>query len=170
MHVGDEFFLTLIHARGGNDFIKQSTITYDNWEDVKKEANSIKNKIDRIKIEYEHLSKQEYDNAKREVDQLTTTMNNLRKNPKTYYEITNYDVNRAFNSGAFFWRKFPSHPILREIYKYYNRDGTLFIPRGRYGGKTRKRLLKKGVSKSRKSKTIKSKTRKPRKTQYKRKL
>ena len=170
MHVGDEFFLTLIHAREGNDFIKQSTITYDNWEDVKKEANAIKNEIDRIKIEYQHMSEQEYNNAKREVDQLTTKMNNLRKNPKTYYEITNYDVNRAFNSGAFFWRKFP--PILRDISKYYNRDGTLFIPRGRYGGKTRRRLLKKDASKSRKSKTIKSKTIKSkiRKTQYKRKI
>lgn len=176
MHVGDEFFLTLIQARDGQDFIKHATITYDNWEDVNKEANSLKNRIDKIKRDYEHLSKHEYENAKREVERLTTHMNNLRKNPKTYYEVSQYDIDRAFNSGAFFWRKFA--PRIRDIYRYYNRNGELInhhresqrrhepyknVSNSRhYGGKRRKTIkrLRKHKCKTKKyRKTISKKQR-----------
>lgn len=152
MHVGDEFFLTLLHARDGYDYIKQFTITYDNWEDVNAEVRSIKDKIDRIKRDYDHMSSDEYQRTKREVDRLTGIMNDIRKNPKTYHEITYYDVERAFYSGAFFWRKFA--PGIRDIYRFYRSNGSLIKPERRRGGYKNKKKTRKGL-KNKKNKTMK---------------
>jgi hypothetical protein len=157
MHVGDEFFLTLLHAHPGYDYIKQYTITYDNWEDVNAEVRFIKDKIDRIKRDYDHMLRDEYERAKHEVDRLTGIMNDIRKNPKTYRDITPYDIERAFYSGAFFWRKFA--PGIRDIYRFY-KSGSLIKHERRRGGyknkkKTRKEL--RGI-KNKKNKTKKLQT------------
>lgn len=166
MHVGDEFFLTLIHARNGVDFMEQDTITYDNWEDVNIEVNNIKTTINQIKSDNKRLNGKDYEGPNLEVERLYKIMDDIRKNPKTYYSVTPYDIERAFRSGAYFWRKFP--PGNPEINRYYRSDGSLINPRDnhndnshntklkktkRYGGKVRKT---KGASK-----TIRSKKRQP---------
>jgi hypothetical protein len=45
MHVGDEFFLSLLYPL--NNY-KNREITFDNWDLVKKKVNSLKNKINRL--------------------------------------------------------------------------------------------------------------------------
>jgi hypothetical protein len=46
-------------------------------------------------------------------------MNDIRKNPKTYTEITTKDIDTVFNSKAFFWRKFPATLSLESYYDSY---------------------------------------------------
>ena len=152
MHVGDEFFLTLINAKPDVDFILNKTITYDNWEDVQKEVNELKKKIYKLKDERKSSNNEK-------ILELETKMNDIRKNPKTYHEITPEDINTVLSSGAFFWRKIPANLLLTD---YYNIYGTLIKPikRGvsRIKQITRKKepIRKKGGTRKYKSKKYKT--------------
>jgi hypothetical protein len=54
MHVGDEFFLTLLNAKPKQDYMLDKTITYDNWEDVQVEVNKLKKQIYELKTKIEY--------------------------------------------------------------------------------------------------------------------
>ena len=152
MHVGDEFFLTLLNARPNNDYILDKTITYDNWEDVQTEVNILKNKIRELKQEINYTKNKSLENK---IYELEDKMDNIRKNPKTYHEIKLKDIDTVFRSGSFFWRKFPANLSLEPYYDLY---GALRYPRKKGGSKKRKYKIKK--YKTRKYKTRKYKTRK----------
>lgn len=126
MHVGDEFFLTLLNAQDGYDFIEETIVTYDNWEDVHKEVAQLKKQIDGLKR----------DHQTKEVEQLTATMNNLRKNPKTYQHMEKKDVDRAMATGSFFWRKFPRN--VSGLEAFYNPANGALLKGAKKGGKSRK--------------------------------
>jgi hypothetical protein len=98
MHVGDEFFLTLLHPVPGQDFVKDFEMTYDNWEDVQKQVSMINDQIKQEK------------NADR-IRRKTAIRDNLRRNPITYTSITAEDLQRASTKESFFWRKFTTGPL-----------------------------------------------------------
>jgi hypothetical protein len=98
MHVGDEFFLTLLHPVPGQDFVKDFEMTYDNWEDVQKQVSMINDQIKQEK------------NADR-IRRKTAIRDNLRRNPITYTSITAEDLQRASRKESFFWRKFTTGPL-----------------------------------------------------------
>ena len=97
MHVGDEFFLTLIHPTPGQDFIKDFEITYDNWEDVTRQASQMTEQL-------KHMNPE---------DKMRTIAirDHMRRNPITYTSITTEDIRRAVQRESFFWRKFTKDPL-----------------------------------------------------------
>ena len=99
MHVGDEFFLTLIHPSPGQDFVKDFEMTYDNWEDVQKQVYVLNDQIKQCK-----------QNDPR-VRCKIAVRDNLRRNPITYTSISTEDITRAMNRESFFWRKFTADPL-----------------------------------------------------------
>ena len=115
MHVGDEFFLTLLQPFVNHDFIVDSEITYDNWEYVAEQRAEINAEI---KSKYEmlelliattattlHLNQTQQ--IRLQIKELQKHRDDINKNPKTYYHVTPEDVEQALDTGAFFWRKFP---------------------------------------------------------------
>ena len=120
MHVGDEFFMTLLNAKPNQDYILDKTITYDNWEDVQAEVDKLKSEIKKIGNTNNEIKKK-----------LEDKMNDIRKNPKTYTQITKKDIDNVFSSGAFFWRKFPANLSLET---YYDSYGALKYPSTKKGG------------------------------------
>jgi len=98
MHVGDEFFLTLLHPVPGQDFVKDFEMTYDNWEDVQKQVAQLNDQIKQEK------------NPDR-IRRKTAIRDNLRRNPITYTSMTAEDLQRATQRESFFWRKFTTGPL-----------------------------------------------------------
>jgi hypothetical protein len=114
MHVGDEFFLTMIHPTPGADFMKDFEITYDNWEDIKKQTNQLRNEIKTIYNKYSegHLMSKENQDT---IEHKRALRADIAKNPKTYTTIIQEDINKALKKESFFWRKFTTAPLSTEI-------------------------------------------------------
>jgi len=104
MHVGDEFFLTLLHLKPDVDFVRDFEITYDNWDTHEKykqlteEINKLKQQGDSFLIEDKIRIKK----ALRKV---------AANNPRTYTTIGIKELEEALNKESFFWRKFPEGPL-----------------------------------------------------------
>lgn len=102
MHVGDEFFLTLIHLKPGIDHVKDFEITYDNWEDVNHQASLLNDEIKKL---YNKPNTTDMIRRKKII------RDRIRSNPITYTSITTEDLRRALNKESFFWRKFTPDPL-----------------------------------------------------------
>ncbi len=114
MHVGDEFFLTMIHPEPGKDFMRDFEITYDNWEDIKTKTNQLKSEIKSIYNKYSNgqpMSKQNQDT----IEEKRAMRADIAKNPKTYTSITQEDIETASKKESFFWRKFTTAPLPPEV-------------------------------------------------------
>lgn len=149
MHVGDEFFMTLLNAKPNQDYILNKTITYDNWEDVQEQVDELKSQIRNLGT---GDSETKY--------KLEDKMNDIRKNPKTYNQITKKDIDTVFSSGAFFWRKFPESLSLGP---YYDSYGALKYSTKKGGNKECKSKKSKKIYKNKTKKVekyIKNKTKK----------
>ena len=85
MHVGDEFFLTLLNVKKDVDFVKDFEITYDNWEfiDIQKAYLN-----DEIKKMYE-LGEKEGDNEKYRmcIVELKELRDKISANPYSYKTV-----------------------------------------------------------------------------------
>jgi hypothetical protein len=114
MHVGDEFFLSLLHPY---DNVVDFEITYDNWDYVKEIVLDINNKI---KLLYEDTEKNNNNNIK-EIKLLQTERDNIRKNPKSYLIVSEKDILelRHKNIKSFFWRKFPKNSNIEQLYDVF---------------------------------------------------
>ena len=64
MHVGDEFFLSLLQPR---DYVEDTLITYDNWTDVQTEVSQIKQHIAAIMNEAEKKEIRKINNQIRKI-------------------------------------------------------------------------------------------------------
>jgi hypothetical protein len=109
--VGDEFFLSVLDL---SKYVKVMAITYDNWEDIDKEVVRLKQIVKSLTAELPYSNKQ--DEIIFDINQINKHIDNIRKNPLTYTEITNAYIQRAKNSGSFFWRKFPKSLDASEFY------------------------------------------------------
>jgi len=104
MHVGDEFFLTLLQPVSGRDFIVNYEITYDDWKYVDKQKHEINVKIKHL---YETSGKSS------DIKALQTHRNDIGKNPRTFTTYSQVEADIAKATGAFFWRKFNQLPLPR---------------------------------------------------------
>lgn len=114
MHVGDEFFLTMLKATPNYDFFKDYEITYDDWDYIINERQQLNLEIKKM---YELIDSQKYsDNINKiivnEIENKKIFRDNISKNPKTYNVVTIDDYHKALKSGAYFWRKFPKTVII----------------------------------------------------------
>jgi hypothetical protein len=117
MHVGDEFFLSLIPNCKNDKFIINYVITYDNWNYVTKKRQKYNNKIKSL---YEKIEKIK-DNTKikklkDEIEQLQIIRDDFSRNPKSYTKVVNNDINDVKHINSFFWRKFPKESNIEEFY------------------------------------------------------
>jgi hypothetical protein len=143
MHVGDEFFLTLLHPKPNVDFIRDFEITYDNWEKVNEQKNIINAEIKDL---YE-LIEQSPDNGREEytqcIEDIKQIKNKLISNPYSYVKVTQQIVEDALKKESFFWRKFPENS---NVVKYFYKVTSGAISRVRKvkeNKKTRKNIVKK---------------------------
>jgi len=125
MHVGDEFFLSVLYPLKN---VRDFAVTYDDWDYVHKKKAEIRAKINNLK-------KMPSQNAQSEIDKLWAQFDNIAKNPKT---ITNVkpDLQQILKCDSYFYRKFSIESDIgnywKEIIKYHelhpqsknkNRDG-----------------------------------------------
>ena len=101
MHVGDEFFLSLLHPF---QYVTNFLITYDNWDDIGKEVSKINQDIKKIYDQIEQGDGDENDKLLEKID-LLKKIKMILKNPKTYIKINNYDINQVLNMESFFLEK-----------------------------------------------------------------
>jgi len=112
MHVGDEFFLSLLNPKENVDYMKNFEITYDNWEDTDEKVKKVKEEIYKLKesgdTSFETMDKLRIKEALRD---------DYGRNPKTYLTISPKELETAVQKESFFWRKFPSGnlPWISEI-------------------------------------------------------
>lgn len=105
MHVGDEFFLTLIHPEKGKDFIEDFEITYDNWEGTKKKTGQLSDDIKTLK------SKHPNEFNENTIRRKKIMKDDIGGNPITYSSITTDEIQKATKKESFFWRKFLPGPL-----------------------------------------------------------
>ena len=100
MHVGDEFFLSLILPMKN---VENRAITFDNWDAVQREIKKINDKMKKI---YNTVPESPARDNK-----LSTLREHKRKiaaNPKSYIKVSKSDIREATSTGCYFWRKFPT--------------------------------------------------------------
>jgi len=185
MHVGDEFFLTLLNPFRNKGFIIDFEITYDDWEWVLERKIFLTNKIaelEREDDEDEELEKQvkkikqtvtdkkeqrikvrefkeqyKKDKASKLEEYKTDLIVNSGANPRTYLTVTREDLRYALRKESFFWRKFP---IVCNVIEFYTENGTPVLKKeakeGK-GGSMSKIKTKKNRNKKYRSKTNKNK-------------
>ena len=105
MHVGDEFFLSLLKARDKVDYMKDFEITYDNWEDTQKKRGVLSDEI----YQLEQMDKSFLTGNRLRIKE--SLRDDVGRNPKTYFSISVQELEAALNKESFFWRKFPAGPL-----------------------------------------------------------
>lgn len=104
MHVGDEFFLSLISE---SDYIKDFSITFDNWDAINKQIEEINKNIKLLYEKIESKTEKNIIDIKNKIKELQDKKNKISPNPKSYNIVNMDDIIEARKTGAFFWRKFP---------------------------------------------------------------
>jgi hypothetical protein len=110
MHVGDEFFLTVLYPlKNYKDF----EVTYDDWDYKKKLGKEIKDKIRELYIIQEKNPK---------IDKSTNILkykkefNNISANPKSIINVEE-DLEKIKKCSSFFYRKFPKDSNIEKYWK-----------------------------------------------------
>jgi hypothetical protein len=109
MHVGDEFFLSVLNPIKN---VKNFAVVYDDWDYIHKKQIEIKNKIKSL---YEIQEKNNIDMSK-EINIQKKLYNNISKNPKTINNVKE-DLNKIKKCNSYFYRKFSKNS---NIEKYWN--------------------------------------------------
>ena len=105
MHVGDEFFLSMIKARDKVDYMNDFEITYDNWEDTQKKRGVLSDEVYQLQqMEPTFLTGNR-------IRIKSALRDDVGRNPKTYYSISIQELDTALHKESFFWRKFPVGPL-----------------------------------------------------------
>jgi len=112
MHVGDEFFLTVLNPlKNYKDF----AVTYDDWDYIK---TLIKDVINKIREKYEEQEKY-HKNLKKNIENLKKEKMRLfeiSKNPKTIIEVKD-DLEKIKKCDSFFYRKFSKDSDIEKYWK-----------------------------------------------------
>lgn len=137
MHVGDEFFLTVISPLDKDSYINFA-VTFDDWDYVHEEIvkinslikkayddiekyekldNKVKNKI---YIDYSHNKKhkkikKEIIILQTQIEELKTLKQTIAKNPKTIIDAKP-DLNNIENTDSYFYRKFAKNSNIDEYW------------------------------------------------------
>lgn len=181
MHVGDEFFLTLLKPISGRNYIIDFEMTYDDWDWVRQRKIYLTNKISELQLEEDDTIlenevskiKQRIKNKEEQKEKVREFKKNYKKektdklaeyeaelllnsgaNPRSYNTVTREDILQALRRESFFWRKFP---LTSNVAEYYTENGTPTIGERKGGKRLTKRTKrhKKIKRKNNKSKTIK---------------
>jgi len=116
MHVGDEFFLSLLYPFNNIDDL---AITYDNWQYIHNKVDKINKEISLLydKIRQNKPNNKELKNKMVSLKKLKET---ISKNPKSYNDVTLEDIKEAQNTNSYFWRKFPKNSNIIKYKTHFN--------------------------------------------------
>ena len=115
MHVGDEFFLSLLYPF---QYIKNQAITYDNWDAVQKQIEKINMKIKTLYEKMENNTNTNLNsNIELKIKELKNEKYRISANPYSYHKVYKKNVQEVLKSDYYFWRKFPTDS---NIMDYYN--------------------------------------------------
>lgn len=109
MHVGDEFFLSVLQPLTN---YKDFDVTFDDWDYTIKKGKEIKNKK-RLLYEKEELN---HINRSVERDLLQEEYNKIRGNPKTIIDVTD-DLDKIKKCKSYFYRKFSKDSNIEKYWK-----------------------------------------------------
>lgn len=118
MHVGDEFFLSIIAPLNKNEYF-DFEVTYDDW-------NYVKNKIKKINkliiwaytlIENKKTSSKEKDKCVIQIKELKSLKEITAGHPKTIIKVKE-DLNNINSVESYFYRKFSKNSDINEYWDY----------------------------------------------------
>lgn len=111
MHVGDEFFLSIISPMHNT---KSLAVVFDDWDYIEIKKKGIKNGIRSLYEKQENDSSLDCSYA---ISTLRQHYDEIAKSPKTIYQVSQSDLNSIKNTQSFFYRKFAkTSDIERYIY------------------------------------------------------
>ena len=112
MHVGDEFFLTVLNPiKNVRDF----AVIYDDWDYINKQKTNVLNKIKKLYEEQEKTGKNlmvQITELKKEKERLYE----LSKNPKTIINVEE-DLEKIKDCESYFYRKFAKNSNIEKYWK-----------------------------------------------------
>lgn len=134
MHVGDEFFLTVISPLNKENYVNFA-VTFDDWDYVNEEISKINSlikqayeNIEELQHNNKHNNKnnnkhnKEYKKNKKEILKLKTQIEELgilkkdiAKNPKTIIDVKP-DLNNIKHTDSYFYRKFSKNSNIDEYW------------------------------------------------------
>jgi len=117
MHVGDEFFLTVICPLNENDYVNFA-VTHDDWDYVHEEVRKINELIKKAYDLIENVKTNTNDKSKYliQIDELKTLKQSIAKNPKTITNITEEDLENIERTDSYFYRKFSKTSDISEYF------------------------------------------------------
>lgn len=112
MHVGDEFFLSVLQPL---KHCKNFAVTYDDWDYVENIKREIKTKIRKLYEKQEKTRDKRIDYGQ-QIKTLQNHFNDIAKNPKTITDVAD-DLMKIKKCKSFFYRKFSADSNIGEYWK-----------------------------------------------------
>lgn len=109
MHVGDEFFLSVLYPINN---VRDFAVVYDDWDYIEHEKQKIKNEKRRC---YEIQEKTGKDMSQ-ELKTLQNKFNNIAKSPKTIVDVED-DLEKIKKCKSYFYRKFSKNSNIEKYWK-----------------------------------------------------
>ena len=109
MHVGDEFFFSLLHPIKN---VKNFAVTYDDWDYIHEMSMKIKNEKKKLYENQEKTGKNKSNNLKK----LQNEYNQLVKSPKTIIQVED-DLDKIKKCKSYFYRKFDKSSNIEKYWK-----------------------------------------------------
>jgi hypothetical protein len=109
MHVGDEFFLSVLYPINN---VRDFAVVYDDWDYIEHEKQKIKNEKRKC---YEIQEKTGKDMSQ-ELKILQNKFNNIAKSPKTIVDVDD-DLEKIKKCKSYFYRKFSKDSNIEKYWK-----------------------------------------------------
>ena len=109
MHVGDEFFLSVLYPINN---VRDFAVVYDDWDYIEHEKQKIKNEKRKC---YEIQEKTGKDMSL-ELKTLQNKFNNIAKSPKTIVDVVD-DLEKIKKCKSYFYRKFSKDSNIEKYWK-----------------------------------------------------
>lgn len=109
MHVGDEFFLSVLYPINN---VRDFAVVYDDWDYIEHEKQKIKNE----KRKYYEIQEKTGKDMSQELKTLQNKFNNIAKSPKTIINVED-DLEKIKKCKSYFYRKFSKDSNIEKYWK-----------------------------------------------------
>ena len=109
MHVGDEFFLSVLYPINN---VRDFAVVYDDWDYIEHEKQKIKNEKRKCYEIQEKMGK----DMSQELKILQNKFNNIAKSPKTIVDVVD-DLEKIKKCKSYFYRKFSKDSNIEKYWK-----------------------------------------------------
>ena len=109
MHVGDEFFLSVLYPINN---VRDFAVVYDDWDYIEHEKQKIKNEKRKCYEIQEKMGK----DMSQELKSLQNKFNNIAKSPKTIVDVED-DLEKIKKCKSYFYRKFSKDSNIEKYWK-----------------------------------------------------